>query len=106
MPANEIEYIALLLESADDEDDSDEKVTILVATHGKSTASSMVDVAQKLFSSMDTNIIAVDMPLEVGPQEIFDKTAAMLRSMSCRKGVLILADMGSLCNIGAMLSES
>ena len=105
VPANEIEYIALLLESADDEDDSDEKVTILVATHGKSTASSMVDVAQKLFSSMDTNIIAVDMPLEVGPQEIFDKTAAMLRSMSCRKGVLILADMGSLCNIGAMLSE-
>ncbi|SDG87908.1 Transcriptional regulatory protein LevR, contains PRD, AAA+ and EIIA domains [Selenomonas sp. WCT3] len=104
VPRNEIEYIALLLESSDD-DDLDEKVTILVATHGKSTASSMVDVAQKLFSSTDINIIAVDMPLEIKPQEIFDKTAAMLRTMNCANGVLILADMGSLCNIGAMLSE-
>ncbi|SFT72833.1 Transcriptional regulatory protein LevR, contains PRD, AAA+ and EIIA domains [Selenomonas sp. GACV-9] len=104
VPRNEIEYIALLLESSDD-DDLDEKVTILVATHGKSTASSMVDVAQKLFSSTDTNIIAVDMPLEVKPQEIFDKTAAMLQAMKCTKGVLILADMGSLCNIGSMLAE-
>lgn len=104
VPRNEIEYIALLLESSDD-DDLDEKVTILVATHGKSAARSMVDVAQKLFSSTDINIIAVDMPLEIKPQEIFDKTAAMLRTMNCAKGVLILADMGSLCNIGAMLSE-
>ncbi|SFI17864.1 Transcriptional regulatory protein LevR, contains PRD, AAA+ and EIIA domains [Selenomonas ruminantium] len=104
VPRNEIEYIALLLESSDD-DDLDEKVTILVATHGKSTASSMVDVAQKLFSSADMNIIAVDMPLEVKPQAIFDKTAAMLQAMKCTKGVLILADMGSLCNIGSMLAE-
>lgn len=104
VPRNEIEYIALLLESSDD-DDLDEKVTILVATHGKSTASSMVDVAQKLFSSADMNIIAIDMPLEVKPQAIFDKTAAMLQAMKCTKGVLILADMGSLCNIGSMLAE-
>ena len=104
VPRAEIEYIALLLESSDD-DELEEKVTILVATHGKSTATSMVDVAQRLFSSNDTNIVAVDMPLEVRPQEILDKTTAMLQAMSCKKGVLILADMGSLCNIGAMLSE-
>lgn len=104
VPRAEIEYIALLLESSDD-DELEEKVTILVATHGKSTATSMVDVAQRLFSSTDTNIVAVDMPLEVRPQEILDKTTAMLQAMSCKKGVLILADMGSLCNIGTMLSE-
>ena len=104
VPRAEIEYIALLLESSDD-DELEEKVTILVATHGKSTATSMVDVAQRLFSSNDTNIVAVDMPLEVRPQEILDKTTAMLQAMSCKKGVLILADMGSLCNIGTMLSE-
>lgn len=104
VPRAEIEYIALLLASSDD-DELEEKVTILVATHGKSTATSMVDVAQRLFSSTDTNIVAVDMPLEVRPQEILDKTTAMLQAMSCKKGVLILADMGSLCNIGTMLSE-
>lgn len=104
VPRAEIEYIALLLESADD-DELEEKITILVATHGKATASSMVDVAKRLFSSTDTNIIAIDMPLEVNPQDILEQTAAMLKGMECQKGVLILADMGSLCNIGALLSE-
>ncbi|MCR5758685.1 MAG: sigma 54-interacting transcriptional regulator [Selenomonas sp.] len=104
VPRAEIEYIALLLESADD-DELEEKIIILVATHGKTTASSMVDVAKRLFSSADTNIIAIDMPLEVNPQEILEQTAGMLRGMECQKGVLILADMGSLCNIGALLSE-
>ena len=104
VPQAEIEYIALLLESSDD-DDLEEKIIILVATHGKATASSMVDVAKRLFSSTDTNIIAIDMPLEVNPQDILEQTAAMLKGMECQKGVLILADMGSLCNIGAMLAE-
>ena len=104
VPQAEIEYIALLLESAED-DELEEKIIILVATHGKATASSMVDVAKRLFSSTDTNIIAIDMPLEVNPQDILEQTAAMLKGMECQKGVLILADMGSLCNIGAVLAE-
>ena len=104
VPRAEIEYIALLLESAED-DELEEKIIILVATHGKNTASSMVDVAKRLFSSTDTNIIAIDMPLEVNPQEVLEQTAAMLKGMECQKGVLILADMGSLCNIGAVLAE-
>ena len=104
VPQVEVEYIALLLESSED-DDLEEKIIILVATHGKSTASSMVEVAQKLFSSTDTNLIAVDMPLEVKPEDIMSRMEAMLRGMRCSQGVLILADMGSLCNMGAMLSE-
>lgn len=104
VPSVEIEYIALLLESSNDDELSD-KVTILVTTHGNSTASSMVEVAKRLFNSDDTNIVAVDMPLEVKPQEIFAKIMALLRSLNCRKGVLILADMGSLCNIGSILAE-
>ena len=104
VPQAEIEYIALLIESAND-DELEEKIIILVATHGKNTASSMVDVAKRLFSSTNTDIIAIDMPLEVNPQDILDQTTAMLRGMECQKGVLILADMGSLCNIGASLSE-
>lgn len=104
VPKMEIDYIALLLESAED-DDLEEKVTIVVATHGTSTASSMVEVAQKLFSSTDINILAVDMPLETRPQDILEQVTAMLRAVPCRRGVLILADMGSLCNIGQILSE-
>ncbi len=104
VPRVEIEYIALLLESAED-DDMEDRVVIVVATHGQSTATSMVEVAQRLFGTTDVSVLAVDMPLEVKPQEVLDKMFVMLRAMRCLKGVLILADMGSLCNLGPILSE-
>lgn len=104
VPRAEVEYIGLLLESADD-DELDEKVTIVVATHGKSTATSMVDVAERLFSSGDTPILAVDMPLEVAPQAILERLTAELKARQVKNGVLILADMGSLCSLGGMLAE-
>ena len=104
VPTVEVEYIALLLESAED-DDLEDHVVIVVATHGRSTATSMVEVAQKLFGSGETNVLAVDMPLEVKPQEILEKITARLRGINCSQGVLLLADMGSLCNIGTLLTE-
>ena len=104
VPHAEIEYIALLLETAED-DELNEKVIIVVATHGRNTASSMVEVAQKLFNASDSNLLALDMPLEVKPQAILDKLVAMLQTMNCRPGVLMLADMGSLCNFGAIIAE-
>jgi transcriptional regulatory protein LevR/transcriptional regulator with AAA-type ATPase domain len=104
VPRTEIEYFALLLESAEEEE-KEEKVIIMVATHGKSTASSMVEVAQKLFSTNDPNLIAIDMPLEVQPQETLDKMVAKLQEMNYQNGVLVLADMGSLCNLGSMIME-
>lgn len=104
VPKAEIEYFALLLSSIQ-EDEKDEKVIIMVATHGKSTASSMVEVAQKLFSTNDTNLIAIDMPLEVSPQEILEKMICKLEDLNYQKGVLLLADMGSLCNLGTWIME-
>ncbi|MBR2216369.1 MAG: sigma 54-interacting transcriptional regulator [Selenomonadaceae bacterium] len=104
VPDMEVAYIALLVESSEDET-IDEHPIIIVATHGRSTASSMVEVAQRLFSLSDTNLIALDMPLEMKPQEILDRMTAMLRGMHTAQGVLLLADMGSLCNMGALLAE-
>lgn len=105
VPPTEVEYIALLVESAED-DELEEKITILVAMHGASTATSMVEVARKLFNAQDTNLIPIDMPLEKDPQELAQKVITMLRGMNCRMGVLILADMGSLVSLGAQLSET
>ncbi len=104
VPRVEIEYIALLLESSQ-EDERDDRVVIVVATHGQSTATSMVEVAQRLFGTTDVSVLAVDMPLEVRPQAVLDKMAAMLQSVPCLKGVLILADMGSLCNLSPSLEK-
>jgi len=104
VPHAEIEYFAILLTSVND-DDFEEKVVILVVSHGKSTATSMVDVAQKLCSTNDRNVIAADMPLEINPQIIFDKVLNDVKAVNYQKGILVLVDMGSLCNIGAMLLE-
>lgn len=105
VPKVEIEYFALLLSSVK-EDEKEEKVVIIVATHGKSTASSMVEVAQKLFSTNDTNLMAIDMPLEVSPQETLEKMICKLEELNYQKGVLLLADMGSLCNFGTLIMEN
>ncbi len=104
VPHTEIEYFALLLESVEDEE-TEEKIIIMVATHGRSTASSMVEVAQKLFSTEANNLIAIDMPLDVKPQDTLEKMIARLQERNYQKGVLLLADMGSLCNLGTMLME-
>lgn len=104
VPKAEIEYFALLLDSLREEE-QEEKVIIMVATHGRSAASSMVEVAQKLFSSNEMNLIAIDMPLEVNPQESLDKMICKLSELNYQKGVLLLVDMGSLCNFGAMIME-
>lgn len=104
VPKEEMEYFALLLESIGD-DEHEEKVVIVVATHGKSAATSMVEVAQKLFSTNDNNIMAIDMPLEVEPQAILEKMITRLSEINHQKGILLLADMGSLCNFGVMLME-
>jgi transcriptional regulator with AAA-type ATPase domain len=69
IPQVEIEYLALLLTSIQ-ESSHQERVGIVVAAHGTSTATSMVAVAKKLFDA--DNIIAVDMPLERTPSDILE----------------------------------
>lgn len=104
VPKAEIEYFALLLKSLAEEE-KDDKIVIVVATHGKSTATSMAEVARQLCSSSEMNLIAVDMPLEENPEEILEKMIERIEEVSYRRGVLLLADMGSLLNFGAMIME-
>ena len=104
VPRNEIEYFALLLVSTM-EDEKDEKVVIIVAAHGKSTAASMVEVAQGLFGSNDANLIAIDMPLDINPKDILEKMICKLNELNYQEGVLLLVDMGSLANFGTLIME-
>ncbi|SUY45624.1 sigma-54 factor, interaction domain-containing protein [Clostridium putrefaciens] len=92
-PDIELIYLTLLLTSMQDTTGVG-KVGIVVAAHGSSTASSMVAVAVKLLG--EYNITAVDMPLEVGPRETFQKILEAVKCIDMGKGVLLLVDMGSL----------
>lgn len=93
LPEIEIIYLTMLLFSIKNLDDR-KKVSVLVVTHGNSTASSMVQVANELLGA--SPISALDMPLNVSPEDLFKTLVEQLKSMDQGRGVLMLVDMGSL----------
>lgn len=101
IPTVEISYIALLLSSINET--SSQRVGIVVAAHGTSTASSMVAVAKKLFDT--DNIIAADMPLEKSPADMLDDVTEKVKSVNEGKGCLLLVDMGSLNGFADVITE-
>lgn len=104
MSKSETEYFAMLLQSLKEEDNS-QKVVIAVVMHGDYTASSMVNVARKLYSASKAPLLAFDMPLECRPDDMLNQIVEQLQNIDCRAGVLLLADMGSLCSFGPIIEE-
>lgn len=102
VPEIEVIYLTLLLSSIQEEK-SNGHVGIIVAAHGRSTASSMVDVANQLLGTSD--IEALDMPLDVNPTEILERIIDKAKELDTGKGVLLLVDMGSLANFDTVISE-
>lgn len=101
VPDIEVTYISILLSSVKEEKQGN--VGIVVAAHGNSTASSIVNVVQTLLGN--SNICAVDMPLDVSPKEILEIVIDKVKSMDNGKGVLLLVDMGSLYNFESTIIE-
>jgi len=93
LPQSEINYLTVLLISLK-ESVSEGRIGIVVAAHGRSTASSMVEVVSQLLKV--TNIRAVDMPLDMTPKEALDKVVVEVSEVDEGSGVLLLVDMGSL----------
>ncbi|WP_026886689.1 sigma 54-interacting transcriptional regulator [Clostridium beijerinckii] len=102
LPPIEISYLALLFTSIQDSSHQ-ERVGIVVAAHGSSTATSMVAVARKLFDA--DNILAVDMPLEMNPSDILETVIEKVKIVDEGKGVLLLVDMGSLNSFCDAITE-
>lgn len=102
IPKKEIEYLALLLNSIQ-ESSRQERVGIVVASHGVNIATSMVSVAKKLFEA--DNILAVDMPLERSPIDILEAVVEKVKQVDEGKGVLLLVDMGSLNSFADVVEE-
>ncbi len=102
IPSIEINYLVLLLTSIQ-ESSHQERVGIVVAAHGSSTATSMVSVAKKLFDA--DNILAVDMPIEMNPSDILETIIEKVKIVDEGKGVLLLVDMGSLNSFADVITE-
>ncbi|TFZ42341.1 sigma-54-dependent transcriptional regulator, partial [Vagococcus xieshaowenii] len=102
LPSDEIDYLTLLIVSLK-ENYHGGKIGIIVAAHGDSTASSMVQVAKQLFGNH--NIAAVDMPLDMAPKKAYQKIIEVASTIQYSSGLILLVDMGSLLTFGEELSE-
>lgn len=102
VPDGEVVFIAMML-YAIKTTKYRESVGILVIAHGKSTASSMAEVANAL---LDVDCIkGIDMPLDVDIDSVLNRTIEEVKCMDKGKGVLILVDMGSLTDFSRIITE-
>lgn len=102
LPDVEVVYLTMLLVNMDTES-LDQKVGILVAAHGNSTATSMVNIVSELLGS--AQIDSLDMPLSMTPQTMFEEAVEKVKKLNSGKGVLLLVDMGSLSMIESKLTQ-
>lgn len=105
VPLDEIGYLTMFLAARPYEYDikKEGKVGVLVIMHGHSTASSMVEVANSLIGEACAQ--ALDMPLSMKAEKMYETTKNKIKEMDEGKGVLLLVDMGSLTNFGEMIKE-
>ncbi|MDT2613197.1 sigma-54-dependent transcriptional regulator [Enterococcus dongliensis] len=102
IPESEDYYLTVLLVSLR-EDQSSGKIGVVVAAHGNSTASSMAQVVRELLDV--TNIIAVDMPLDMHPRVAYEKIREAVTQIDEGSGVLIMVDMGSLATFNEEIQK-
>ena len=105
VPLDEIGYLTMFIAARPYEIDEkkDGKVGVLVIMHGHSTASSMVEVANSLIGEDYSR--ALDMPLTMKAEQMYEIAKRKVIEMNSGKGVLLLVDMGSLTNFGSMIKE-
>ncbi|QUL98182.1 MAG: sigma 54-interacting transcriptional regulator [Candidatus Fermentithermobacillus carboniphilus] len=92
VPEDETGFLAMFLAQPVGKEKKS-RVGLVVAAHGRTTASSMADVANTLLGT--NHIRAVDAPLTKSLPEMFEDLARVVSESDQGKGVLILADMGS-----------
>lgn len=105
IPVDEIGYLAMFFATDifKNEKEMESYVKIIVIMHGRSTASSMVEVVNNLIG-LDF-VIGLDMPLSMKPQEMYELAKEKILKMNGEKGIILMVDMGSLTNFGSMLAE-
>ncbi|KYH28326.1 MULTISPECIES: sigma 54-interacting transcriptional regulator [Clostridium] len=104
IPADEVGFLSMFLCVEDIEDGCmNNKPIIVVAMHGRSTASSMAEVANKLVGA--NNVYAYDMNLDKKPKVAYNELKNLIIANHQNEGVILLVDMGSLGMFGELISE-
>ncbi|MBI9013712.1 MAG: sigma 54-interacting transcriptional regulator [Clostridiales bacterium] len=105
VPLDEIGYLTMFLASDGIQlDHLDENgVYVMVIAHGNSTATSMVQVAKSLVDA--EHVIGLDMSLSMKAEAMYEIVKLEVLKLKRYDGILMLVDMGSLCNFGEMIYE-
>lgn len=102
IPEDEAGFITMYIKEILKAKSIKNKIGLIIICHGK-IATEMVNVANKL---MDVDFpIAIDMPLDVSPSKIFEKTIEISKILDSGNGLLFLTDMGSLINVGDIVTK-
>ncbi|PWK16036.1 sigma-54-dependent transcriptional regulator [Tumebacillus permanentifrigoris] len=97
LPENEVGFLATMLASAE-ETPQFARVGVVVAAHGASTATSMLETAQQLLGT--AHGVAFNVPLSMQPTDARERLAQLTEAADEGKGVLLLVDMGDLLGAG------
>lgn len=105
VPLDEIGYLTMFLATEADQIDAMEEngVYVVVVAHGNATASSMVQVAKSLVDA--ERVIGLDMSLSMKAESMYEIVKNEVMKLKDYDGILMLVDMGSLCNFGEMIYE-
>ena len=93
-------FLTIYLESIKRNINSNLIHCILLA-HGYSTASSIADTVNKIIG--EPLLDSFDMPIDIKPEDIAQKVANYIRVRHVTKGIILMADMGSLEKIPELI---
>lgn len=104
IPVDEVGFMAMFL-TVDkmEEERQGIKPVVVIAMHGKSSASSMAEVVNKLVGGENT--FAYDMSLDKNTKIAYEELKDVIKENDRGVGVILLVDMGSLGMFGELISE-
>ena len=103
MTSGEFDLLMLLINKNGGNEDLEDKPIVVIAMHGRSTASSMAEVVNKLVKA--NNVFAYDMTLDISSEVAYEKLKDIIIRKNQGAGVLLLVDMGSLNIYGELINK-
>lgn len=104
IPVDEVGFMAMFLTVDKMEEEwHGVKPIVVIAMHGKSAASSMAEVTNKLVGGQNT--FAYDMSLDKNTKVAYEELKDTIKENDKGAGVMLLVDMGSLGMFGELISE-
>lgn len=104
LPSTEVIYFDLFLRFLNQRELDDDRIScgVVVIAHGETTATSMVEYTNLLFSN--DVMEAVDMPINQSVEETLERLRRLIKRKRYKK-LILMVDIGSLVYFGNVISE-